>query len=81
MDEQESVGDNSNFNFDESSLFLLQLAALLSRSAKWRKCTKLRVLIPTDCSGAAARLTTKIDKQLEIFRIKAEIIIVEAKNS
>ena len=35
----------TDFDFDESSLFLLQLAALLSRSQRWRKNTKLRGLI------------------------------------
>jgi len=69
-----------DFDFDESSLFLLQLAALLSRSQRWRKHTHLRVLIPLDkptydIGPELGELTKKIEKRLETFRIKAEIIL------
>ena len=69
-----------DFDFDESSLFLLQLAALLSRSQRWRKHTRLRVLIPLDkrtydITPQLGELTKKIEKRLETFRIKAEIIL------
>ena len=69
-----------DFDFDESSLFLLQLAALLSRSQRWRKHTHLRVLIPLDkptydIGPELGELTAKIEKRLETFRIKAEIIL------
>ena len=73
-------GHELNFDFDESSLFLLQLAALLSRSARWRKNTKLRVLIPLekhsyDLAPYLSELSNKITKRLETFRIRAEIIL------
>jgi potassium/chloride transporter 9 len=65
----------TNFEFDQSSLFLLQLAALLSRQAKWRKNTNLRILIPIWAPSSQQNLVKNVRKSLETFRIRAEIIL------
>ena len=65
----------SDFEFNESSLFLLQLAALLSRQTKWRKNTQLRILIPIWAPSSQNDLVRNVRKSLETFRIKAEIIL------
>ena len=68
-----------DFDFDDSGLFLLQLAALLSRSARWRKNTKLRILVPVGKGDVLSMsdLNRKMARRLDTFRIKAEIILAQ----
>ena len=50
-------------------------AGLLSRSAEWRKNSCLRIIIPIDGTSSQADLFKRIKKSLDVFRIKAEIIL------
>ena len=54
---------------------LLRLAGLLSRSAEWRKNSSLRIIIPIDGTSSQTDLFKRIKKSLDVFRIKAEIIL------
>merc|ERR1719410_1540258 len=73
--DSDQILTDGHFDFDESSLFLLQLAGLLSRSAEWRKNSSLRIIIPIDGTSSQTDLFKRIKKSLDVFRIKAEIIL------
>uniref|UniRef100_A0AC35U591 Solute carrier family 12 member 9 n=1 Tax=Rhabditophanes sp. KR3021 TaxID=114890 RepID=A0AC35U591_9BILA len=67
--------DESNIRWDNSSLFVLQLACILSMSSKW-KSTKLRVFICANSLQDMQYQENQLTSLLEQLRIKAKSIVV-----
>ncbi|XP_076086381.1 solute carrier family 12 member 9-like isoform X1 [Mytilus galloprovincialis] len=60
--------------FDDTCLFMLQLACILDMVPGWKSKTYLRVMLCTNNEGVAGKnVETKLDKVLKTFRIPAKI--------
>uniref|UniRef100_A0A0N5B3Q0 Solute carrier family 12 member 9 n=1 Tax=Strongyloides papillosus TaxID=174720 RepID=A0A0N5B3Q0_STREA len=67
--------DETNMRWDNSSLFVLQLACILSMSSKW-KSTKVRVFICSNSLQDMQYQENQLKLLLEQLRIKAKSIVV-----
>jgi potassium/chloride transporter 9 len=65
----------SSLRWDNSSLFVLQLACILSMSSKW-KSTKLRVFICVNSLQDMNYQEQQLNALLEQLRIKAKSVMV-----
>ncbi|KAH9499367.1 hypothetical protein Btru_003903 [Bulinus truncatus] len=72
--------DTASF-FDNSCLFMLQLACILTMQSGWKKHTQLRVFL---CVNSVSENTAAKEKKLSTFlrqlRIQAKIVIVSFEN-
>ncbi|PAV73077.1 hypothetical protein WR25_03137 isoform G [Diploscapter pachys] len=66
----------TGLGFDNSSLFLLQLACILSMSSRWRVHARLRVFICVNSLQDMHRRERQLKNMLDTLRIKGESIVV-----
>uniref|UniRef100_A0A158P8J2 Solute carrier family 12 member 9 n=1 Tax=Angiostrongylus cantonensis TaxID=6313 RepID=A0A158P8J2_ANGCA len=66
----------TGLGWDNSSLFLLQLACILSMSSRWRSHSRLRVFICVNSLQDMHRRDRQLKQMLDMLRIKAESIVV-----
>ncbi|WKX96227.1 hypothetical protein Q1695_012573 [Nippostrongylus brasiliensis] len=66
----------TGLGWDNSSLFLLQLACILSMSSRWRSYARLRVFICVNSLQDMHRRDRQLKQVLDTLRIKAESIVV-----
>ncbi|CAB3404633.1 unnamed protein product [Caenorhabditis bovis] len=66
----------TGLGWDNSSLFLLQLACILSMSSRWRSYTKLRVFICVNSLQDMHRRERQLKNMLDTLRIQAQSIVV-----
>ncbi|KAK6009556.1 hypothetical protein OSTOST_25506 [Ostertagia ostertagi] len=66
----------TGLGWDNSSLFLLQLACILSMSSRWRSHARLRVFICVNSLQDMHRRDRQLKQMLDTLRIKAESIVV-----
>lgn len=66
----------TGLGWDNSSLFLLQLACILSMSSRWRSYARLRVFICVNSLQDMHRRDRQLKQMLDTLRIKAESIVV-----
>ncbi|CAJ0919713.1 unnamed protein product, partial [Mesorhabditis belari] len=66
----------TGLGWDNSSLFLLQLACILSMSSRWRNIARLRVFICVNSLQDMHRREKQLKMMLDALRIKAESIVV-----
>ncbi|CAI5442281.1 unnamed protein product [Caenorhabditis angaria] len=66
----------TGLGWDNSSLFLLQLACILSMSSRWRSYAKLRVFICVNSLQDMHRRERQLKGVLDTLRIKAQSIVV-----
>ena len=67
---------DESVDLDASSLFLLQLACLLSRSHSWRDSSVLRTMVPISAGADEEAIGQKFRHYLTTLRIKSEVILV-----
>ncbi|PIC49677.1 hypothetical protein B9Z55_008207 [Caenorhabditis nigoni] len=66
----------TGLGWDNSSLFLLQLACILSMSSRWRSYTKLRVFICVNSLQDMHRRERQLKNMLQTLRIEGESSVV-----
>ncbi|KAF8363122.1 hypothetical protein PRIPAC_90045 [Pristionchus pacificus] len=66
----------TGLGWDNSSLFLLQLACILSMSARWRSSCRLRVFICVNSLQDMHRREKQLKDLLDTLRIQAESVVV-----
>ncbi|CAJ0560726.1 unnamed protein product, partial [Mesorhabditis spiculigera] len=66
----------TGLGWDNSSLFLLQLACILSMSSRWRNIARLRVFICVNSLQDMHRRERQLKGMLDALRINAESIVV-----
>ncbi|EPB74277.1 amino acid permease [Ancylostoma ceylanicum] len=66
----------TGLGWDNSSLFLLQLACILSMSSRWRSHSRLRVFICVNSLQDMHRRDRQLKQMLDWLRIKAESVVV-----